>query len=69
MEETGPVQEGVMTLSHSMIPSNTMIKYHAVSLNKTIRLNYFSCEGRIVFKNLQSIQWGINGATLSIPCK
>ena len=67
-----------------MIPSNTMIKivmaewfpvcfpitqWQNVKQSLWIKpLTYFNCEGKKVFKNLRSIQWGINGATLSIPC-
>ena len=43
-----------------------MTKYQAVSLNKTIEL--FQLRREDSFKNLRSIQWKINGATLSIPC-
>ena len=30
--------------------------------------NYINGQGRIFFKYLRNIQWGIIGATLSIPC-
>ena len=35
---------------------------------KTVSLDLILLEGRIVFKYLRNISWGINGATLSISC-
>ena len=35
---------------------------------KTVSLNLFLLQGRIVFKYLRNISWGINGATLGISC-